>query len=231
MSELAPQSSLRTSTADAVTNKLRREILDGTIAAGSRIMPKDLAERYQVSIVPIREALRRLEAEALVVTSPQRATYAAEIGLEDLSGVYDLRRILEAELASRACDIATEEDRNSCRSAFEQLKSSEPHSPEFYEAHRLFHWRLLEPASSTVSHKVLEQLWQSVDRYMFLAAKRLPEAHSPEYMDGFYAEHALLVTAFESGEGEHLRDLLVEHLTSTENKLKRAYQIQVLAEK
>lgn len=225
MNELEPQLSLRTSAADAVTDRLRRDLLDGTIEAGSRIMPKDLAERFAVSIVPVREALRRLEVEGLVVTSPQRATYAAEVGLEDLAGVYDLRRILEAELACRACEAATGEDRDHCRDAFDKLKAAVPHSTEFYEAHRRFHWLLLAPAASKVSHKVLDQLWQSVDRYMFLAAKRLPEAYSPEYMVGFYEEHELLVDAFESGNGGRLRNLLVEHLSNTENKLIRAYQI------
>src|SRR5689334_25234339 len=107
----APSIDLRTSAADAVTNQLRRELLDGTIPAGSRILPKDLAERFALSIVPVREALRHLEAEGLVVTSPQRATYAADIGIEELAGVYELRRVVEPEFASRSTIIATDEDR------------------------------------------------------------------------------------------------------------------------
>jgi len=106
---------LRTSAAEAVTNQLRRELLDGTISPGSRIMPKDQADRFGLSVVPVREALRRLEAEDLVVTSPQRATYAADVGLEDLAGVYELRRILEAELAGRAAEISSERDHRRCR--------------------------------------------------------------------------------------------------------------------
>ena len=225
MSELEPKSSLRTSAADAVTDRLRQDLLDGTIEAGSRIMPKDLAERFAVSIVPVREALRRLEVEGLVVTSPQRATYAAEVGIEDLAGVYDLRRILEAELASRACKFVEEEGRRDCRDALERLKTATPHSTEFYKAHRRFHWLLLAPTASKVSHKVLDQLWQSVDRYMFLASKRLPKDYSQEYMRSFYEEHEQLLDAFESGDGDQLRGLIVEHLTKTENKLIMAYRM------
>ncbi len=71
---------LRTNAAEAVTNQLRRELLDGTIAPGSRILPKDLAARFAVSVVPVGEALRRLEAENLIVTPPQRAANAADWG-------------------------------------------------------------------------------------------------------------------------------------------------------
>ena len=71
----------RTSIVDTVTERLRREILSGEIAPGGRIRVGELEKRFGVSHIPIREALRRLEAEGLVVTSPQRATLAAGIAL------------------------------------------------------------------------------------------------------------------------------------------------------
>ena len=225
MSASGRQMDLRTSAAEAVTNQLRRELLDGTIAAGARILPKDLAERFAVSVVPVREALRRLEAENLIVTSPQRATYATDVGLEDLAGVYELRRILEAELAHRATNVATEEYRERCRSALSALLEAEPHSLEFFEAHRTFHLGLLAPAASAVALRTLEGLWQSVDRYMALAVRRLPEFSSSDYMATFYAEHTSLASAFETGDGAFLREMLVAHLANSEDSLRRAYQV------
>ena len=216
---------LRTSAAEAVTNQLRRELLDGSINPGSRIMPKDLADRFGLSVVPIREALRRLEAEDLVVASPQRATYAAEIGLEDLAGVYELRRILEAELAGRAAELSTEEDHRRCREALEWLGESEPYSPDFFEAHRAFHWQLLAPAGTEVARRVLERLWQSVDRYVGLAARRLAELSGPERLESFHSEHQMLATAFEAGDRAASRHALAAHLTATEETLKQAYRV------
>jgi DNA-binding GntR family transcriptional regulator len=187
-------------------------------------MPKDLAERFTVSVVPVREALRRLEAEGLVVTSPQRATFAAEVGLEDLAGVYDFRRIVEVELAGRAAKIATTEDRARCRSALDDLMAAEPHSVAFFETHRTFHWRLLEPAASVVAQRILERLWQSVDRYMALAVKMSPEVSSSEYIAKFNTEHRALAAAFEAGDDTLLRELLDTHLSDTEVSLRRAYE-------
>ena len=215
---------LRTSTAEVVTNQLRRELLDGTINPGSRIMPKDLAERFSVSVVPVREALRRLEAEELIVTSPQRATYAADIGLEDLAGVYELRRILEVELAGRAAELSREEDYRRCREALSRLIESEPYTPKFFQAHRDFHWQLLAPAATDVARRVLERLWQSVDRYVALAARRLPEFSTADRLDSFYSEHQMLAVVFEAGDPGVSRHSLTAHLTSTEEMLKSVYQ-------
>lgn len=219
---------LRTSAAEAVTNHLRWELLDGTISPGSRILPKDLADRFGLSVVPVREALRRLEAEDLVVASPQRATYAAEIGLEDLAGVYELRRILEAELAGRAAELSSEQDHQRCREALEWLGASEPYSPEFFEAHRAFHWHLLAPAGSEVAHRVLERLWQSVDRYVALAARRSPEFFGPERLESFHSEHQMLATVFEAGDRAVSRHALSAHLTATEEMLKQVFGVLAL---
>lgn len=210
---------LRTSAADAVTSRLRQQLLDGSIPAGSRIMPKDIAARFALSIVPVREAIRRLESEGLLVTSPQRATFAADIGVEDLAGVYDLRRVVEPEYAHRATRIATDSDIKRCKLALKELVNAKAYSPAFFEAHRNFHWHLLAPAASPVIRTVLERLWQSVDRYMGLGVRTIAEHSSAEYLAAFRAEHAAIAAAFERKDGERLRQMLVDHFTATEKAM------------
>jgi DNA-binding GntR family transcriptional regulator len=213
------QIDFRTSAADAVTKQLRKELLDGTIPAGSRMLPREIAERFSLSLVPVREALSHLEAEGLIVTTPQRATFAAEIGLDDLAGIYDLRRIVEPELARRAAIKATEEDRQSCKAALKDLLGSPSYSSEFFLAHRSFHWRLLAPAGTMIVRNVLERLWQNVDRYFALAVRPNPRCNTAEYFGAYKAEHALLADKFLEGDGESLRQLLSDHLTETERRL------------
>lgn len=214
---------MRTSAAEAVTSQMRKELLNGTIPAGSRILAKDLAERFQVSIVPVREAIMRLETEGLLVSSPQRATFAAEIGLDDITGVYDLRRIVEVELAGRAALVADDDAHKKCRAALDHLLDAETHSAVFYEAHRQFHWYLLEPAASAISKSVLERLWLNVDRYMSFAARNVATYNSAAYREEFAKSHRDLAAAFEAGQADHLKKLLSAHLSDTETALKAAY--------
>src|SRR5919108_1482781 len=123
----------RTSLVDDVTERLRAEILAGEIAPGERILVGDLGRRFDVSHIPIREALRRLEAEGLVVTSPQRATVAAGVALEDLEGLYQLRFIIEGEVARQAVGRLTEADLTELHRLLDQLEASaDPASAEFW---------------------------------------------------------------------------------------------------
>ena len=214
---------LHTSAGEAVTKQIRSDLLDGTIPAGSRVLARSLAERFQVSIVPVREAIKRLEAEGLLVSSPQRATFAAEIGLADIAGVYDVRQILEVELAGRAIARADDADLKKCDEALASLLSTELRTPEFFEAHRWFHWCLIEPASGTAARTVLERLWTNVDRFMSIAIKSLNDEQKQEYWEKFRKSHTQLARTFGARDEQGLRQLLKLHLHETEESLKAAF--------
>ena len=214
---------LRTSTAEAVTNQMRMDLLDGTIPAGSRILARSLAERFQVSIVPVREAIKRLVAEGLLVSSPQRATFAAEIGFEDISGVYDVRQILEVELARRAVALADDAAIKKCDDALAALLSADLRKPEFFEAHRWFHWCLIEPAASTVARQVLERLWTNVDRYMSMAIRSHDNRQKKAYRTNFDQAHTKLAELFRARDETGLQQLMKVHLSDTEKSLKTAF--------
>jgi DNA-binding GntR family transcriptional regulator len=77
------------------TDYLRKEIITGEIAAGERINETDLAARLKISRPPIREALRILENEHLVVNSPRKGTNVTNISIEDLQNIYQTREMLE----------------------------------------------------------------------------------------------------------------------------------------
>lgn len=215
---------LRTSTAEAVTTQMRMDLLDGTIPAGSRILARSLAERFQVSIVPVREAIKRLVAEGLLVSSPQRATFAAEIGFEDISGVYDVRQILEVELAGRAVSLADDKAIKKCDNALAALLSTNLRGPEFFEAHRWFHWCLIEPAASTVARQVLERLWTNVDRYMSMAIRSQDDERKKAYRTNFDNAHKKLAEMFRARDEAGLRQLMKLHLSDTEKSLKAAFK-------
>ena len=71
---------------DNVTERLRSALLAGEIAPGEPIRVAQLEKSFGVSHIPIREAVRRLEAEGLIVAEPQRAAVAAGVDLDDLAG-------------------------------------------------------------------------------------------------------------------------------------------------
>jgi DNA-binding GntR family transcriptional regulator len=88
---------------DIVFNTLRKAILKGELAPGERLMEKQLAEKMGVSRTPIREAIRKLELEGLVVMVPRKGAEVAMITEQDIKNVLEVRAALEALAVKIAC--------------------------------------------------------------------------------------------------------------------------------
>jgi DNA-binding GntR family transcriptional regulator len=95
---------------DVVFNTLRQAILKGELEPGERLMEIQLAERLGVSRTPIREAIRKLELEGLVLMIPRKGAEVAKISEKSLRDVLELRRSLEELAIELACQRMTEEE-------------------------------------------------------------------------------------------------------------------------
>lgn len=94
---------------DVVFNTLRKAILTGELKPGERLMEIHLANRLGVSRTPIREAIRKLELEGLVIMIPRRGAVVARITEKSLKDVLEVRRALDALCAELACDRISED--------------------------------------------------------------------------------------------------------------------------
>ena len=91
--------------------ELKRRILTGEIESHTRLMEIELADKMNVSRTPIREAVRKLAAEGLVVIEPRHGAYVSEISIKDLEDVFEVREALGELAAGIAAERATEEDK------------------------------------------------------------------------------------------------------------------------
>lgn len=222
MSSLPPIN-LRANTVDAVTNQLRGEIVHGSIKPGERIWPKELAKRFSVSHIPVREALRRLEAEELVSATSHGATYATDVRLEDIDGIFDLRAVVEGEFAWRSAKVRSEDDVREVRGILGQLEQLDPYSKDFYTMHRDFHWALLAPAADYVIRGVLDKLWRTTDRHLAVAVAMDPDFPAERHARLRTREHRKLVTMFARGDADDLRGAIEAHLGNSRARLRRSY--------
>ena len=207
----------RVSVVDNVTDRLRGALLAGEIKPGERIKVAELERSFGVSHIPIREAVRRLETEGLIVALPQRAAVAAGVDLEDLRGLYDLRRIIECEVIQRSVESMSDEQVDRVRTALEALQAvaQDYDSPSFWELHRDFHWALLEPGASAWIKRVLGQVWLAAERYVRLFVT--------ETFETAMVEHRALVAAAEAGDADLTQRLLLEHLDRTERTVREGF--------
>lgn len=109
---------------DVVFNTLRQAILRGELKPGERLMEIQLAQRLGVSRTPVREAIRKLELEGLVLMIPRRGAEVAQITRQDLEDVLEVRAALEELAVKDACEHITDEQLQELKKAAGDFKRS-----------------------------------------------------------------------------------------------------------
>src|SRR5215468_2546009 len=106
-----PESAIpRQSLTSAVADKLRDQIIRGEIAGGTQLRQDAIATQYQVSRVPVREALRQLDAEGLIAIVPNRGAVVPALSPDDIEELFSIRALLEPEILKRSIPHLTEAD-------------------------------------------------------------------------------------------------------------------------
>ena len=200
--------------AERVTTELRRSILSGDLKPGQKFSLREVAEMLDVSFIPVREALRQLETEALVVTRPGRSAYVAPLDLVDLHAIYRLRRHIEPEIASRSCLLLSDDELD--RLEGQAAAFGEPHlsMDAMYESHLNFHLALFAPAASVWDVRILTTLWRAGERYVRIGFGRL----DPDPMEHVRREeaHESLVEEFRRREPIAAAAAIRQHLDRNE---------------
>lgn len=206
MARLRPQPA--TSLVDRVTHEIKQSILAGGLRPGEQFSIAELSEELDVSHIPVREALRRLEGDGLIVLRPGKSAIVTPLSIEELEETYTLRLLLEPDLAGRSAPQYTTEQLELLEHLCEAFRINRP--PE--DPHRRFHELLVTPASGPHSTVILRRLWDAADRYVSLVYDGRPVS-----ADEPYRRHRLLVEAAKRKRGPGMRKVLAEHLSWSED--------------
>jgi DNA-binding GntR family transcriptional regulator len=149
------------SKSDIVCAMLRELIISGELEAGKPLRQRDLAARFGVSQTPVREALRRLESEGLVVNDPHRG--ATVIGstdaVEDNSQIRAVLEPLGARLAARSITV---EQLDRLRVLNDEMLALPESDDRYGTLNRDFHFAIYEAAASPVLLSMMRLLWQAM---------------------------------------------------------------------
>ncbi|HEY2199936.1 MAG TPA: GntR family transcriptional regulator [Mycobacterium sp.] len=208
------------SVVDRVSKEIRRSILSGALPPGQRFSLREIAGQLGVSFIPVREALRQLEAQGLVVSRPGHSTCVAPLDHEDLHGIYRLRRQLEPEIASRSCKLLNDADFARLEGYVEMFADETLGIDEIYEAHHEFHAELLRPAATTWDLRTLDGLWHAAERYIRLAFGGL-DAEPKEHSRRGRAHHEIL-DVFRTRDPKKVARATLHHLDENETIAQRA---------
>lgn len=154
-------------TQEEVLTQLRVEILTGRLQPGQQIVQDALAEKFGVSRVPLREALKILEGEGQVTHHLHRGYFVAELSITDLHEVYRLRALLEREAVTAAVANITDRDLLAIAELATQVRKATATGEvlAITAANREFHFAIFELSEMPRLVRLLRQLWDSTDVY------------------------------------------------------------------
>lgn len=192
---------------EAVLEELRVAIVSGELRPGEQVLQDALAERFGVSRVPLREALKILEGEGQVVYRPHRGYFVAELDLDDLREVYRIRDLLESEAVRVAVPQIGTDELTALQGALEDVEraSAAGDLVAMAAANRRFHFGLLAAARMPRLLRLVRVLWDATDVYRSLYYA--DDSHRQVVHD----EHRLVLDAVRLGDQERAVELLRQH--------------------
>ena len=143
---------------EEVAELLRQRIFNRELEPGSWIDELKLAEEYGISRTPLREALKVLAAEGLITMKVRRGAYVTEVSEKDLTDVYHLLSLLEADAAGVAAEQATDDELQELSRLHQDLEAAQSDREKFFELNERFHMRLLDLADNKWRNQMVADL-------------------------------------------------------------------------
>lgn len=208
---------------DQIVDELRRRILAGTLPRGARLPQDELARDFGASITPVREALRLLEAEGLVVAEPHRGVRVAGVELAQVAATYVVRRLIETYAMRRATARLSRRDLDRAREILDRAPDhpapvdagpfdsgpfdSGPFDPgEARDRNREFHFLLYGRCGMPELVERIATMWQAFPWDLMLDSDARAAASHREHLD--------LLAALETGDPDAVAAATERHLSN-----------------
>lgn len=197
---------------DVVFESIRGAILSGTIKPGERLMEVQMAEKLGVSRTPIREAIRKLELEGLVIMVPRKGVYVADLSVKDITDVLEIRAALEGLAASLAASRVKKEDVDSIEKAvreFDEAIKGEDFEL-IVEKDMQFHASIFEATNNEKLIALTNNLREQIQRFRVMMLKNSSK------LNDMSSEHREIADAICNKNMEKAQELASSHIVQAE---------------
>ncbi|MGE8051175.1 GntR family transcriptional regulator [Pseudomonas monteilii] len=195
-----------------VVESLREAIMSGAIAEGTPLRQEELALKFGLSRMPIRDAIRQLEAEGLVTHEAHKGASVAVMTIADIAEIYDMRIMAECTALDFGFDLITEDDLTSMHDIVSNMESTtEPH--QLSELNEKFHHMLYSKAERPRLLSLIKSLHDSVDRHLRFLLTNL-DYHRQSQLD-----HKNILSACARGDRVAAQQYLAKHLSEGRNSI------------
>ncbi len=195
---------------DRIADELHQLILSGELPRGTRLRQDELAQRFDTSITPVREALRLLESEGLVISESHRGVRIASIDQEELKATYVMRRLVEPYAVARATTRVTRRDLDQAEAINERMAVAGDGGDHqgVREANRAFHFLFYDRCGMRALAERINALWLVFPWDITLV-------RVDERVQAAVAEHAAVLAAVREGDVQRAASATAVHLLSS----------------
>lgn len=203
----------------SITEQLRRAVLEGVYPPGHRMKQEELADRFGVSRIPLRDALRTLIGEGLLRAEPGRGTYVTVLDLDEIDDIYDLRRLVEPSFAEHVVDRVSRRD----LARFEQMAEAMDRvdltgAAAWSRTNLAFHLDMYRLSRLSVRYEVISQMYHRLEPYSRFYV------HGTSAYERVQREHRAMVQALVGGDAAELARQIVLHIDGGQQGLHAAWQ-------
>ncbi|MEX0810553.1 MAG: GntR family transcriptional regulator [Dongiaceae bacterium] len=201
--------------AQELARALEDEIISGRLAPETRLVEEEVAQAYGISRSPVREALRRLEQDGLVLREARRGIWVAPIARADLDEVYSCRVALEGLAAEQAAEARTAPNIDRLEAAFADMERAHERGdvPGYFLGNLAFTDAIHAAADNATLKRLLNRISKQAQRYRFLAYSA-----APELMTQSLAGSRDILSAIVGGEPARAREI-------TERLIRRSWDV------
>jgi DNA-binding GntR family transcriptional regulator len=203
---------------ERVYNLLLQNICSGSLAPGQKLVIDNLAKQMNVSITPVREALRRLQHEGLITEVPYSGVHVSRLAIDEIFELFSIRGVLEGYALRRITEVLTAEhlDRVKVELAVLEEISESGDTSRFRKQNIRFHDTLLDANANGPLREMIEQLYRKTERYRAAGA-----VLTVGYIRAAQVQHREIVRLLEAGHAADVERLTREHALTFARYLSR----------
>lgn len=207
---------------DVVFNTLRQKILTGELKPGERLMEIHLANRLGVSRTPIREAIRKLELEGLVIMIPRRGAEVAQISWKSLKDVLEVRKALDMLSIELACDRITEEEIEELEKACEEFRKQAQlnDATAMAKADVALHDIIFRATRNDRLQQLVNNLSEQMYRYRFEYIKDISQHET------LVNEHQLILNSIRNKDKVKAAEIVGLHIDNQEKAIIKSLRLE-----
>jgi DNA-binding GntR family transcriptional regulator len=188
-------------------DRIRERIITLTLAPGTLVNDQQLAEELQMGTAPVREALKLLTHDELIVITPRHGLYVTDIRLPDLEQISEVRLALEPLCAGLAAQRATADDLAVLEALRKEQAATDPSdSRRLLDVDHKFHQAIVQAAKNKHLTRILEHLFGLSQRLWYMALPQL------DVLPTAVAEHLKIVTTIQNRNVDRASKIMHDHI-------------------